>query len=495
MTILVYLLKTTVVFVTLFSLYNVFLRNVTFLRLRRWYLNGMLILSFLVPWISLYLLPSYYHPEPGSILVWVEGSIRGFILTNWLTESWGNELVNIFVLSILGIVIVLVSVKYIFALTGLYKFLKTSQIVFKNKQYTLRTGCKGEGSFCFLKTIYLCSPSLNEQNINIILEHEKAHIRQKHYIDMWLSAMCDYFFWFYPFVKQFQTAWEEVLECLADREAIQVLQVAPITYQSVLYSNLEYSSLRPIFNNAFGRSMIAKRLLFISKKPNCFKRMLPGFFFSLATLCLLTVGLTFVDIQVFHLKKINEIRNAGYRLDEVTTGYVIDSKTQEPVTNVIVRGDDAVAVTDGDGFFFIEKSALELSVQHVAYNKKNATVSDDLIIMIEPSVYPISMMQSQTGRMVTTASFLSGKNSYNDYISQNMRYPEAALIRKINGTVWVKAEIDVRGKVKKVQLHQGISDDLNREAIRLVKNMPDWNPAIQNNERTKVQILLPVHFN
>ena len=385
MTIIVYLLKTTVVFVTLFSLYNLFLKNTTFLQLRRWYLSGALFLSFLIPWISTWLLPKHYYPEPGSFLAWIDGTVRHFPITNWLTASHGNQLVNILTMTILGVGFVLVAIKYTFSMGEMYRFLRGTRLVSKNRQYTIRTGNKGNGCFCFLKTIYLCGPSLNEQNINIILEHEKAHIRQRHYVDIFFSALCDFFLWYCPCTRQFQLAWEEVLECLADREAIRSLRIEPIVYQSVLYSNVEYSNVYTAVNQAFGRSMVAKRLLFISSKPSSIRRVLPHLFFSIAVVCVITTALAIADIKIFHLRKINEIRNAGYDLHEVTTGYVLDSSTKKPVTQATVKGDRMVAVTDNNGFFFIEKTSSKLSVQHKAYNQKNTIASNGSIIKIEPT--------------------------------------------------------------------------------------------------------------
>ncbi len=502
MTVIVYLLKTTIVFVTLFSLYNIFLRNVTFLRLRRWYLNGMLILSFLIPWISPRLLPHHYHPETGSLLAWVDQIIRRIIEINPATGHRSDQVCHWLVITAFGITFILVSAKYAVGYLKLRRFLKKSFVISKDEKYIIRTGHEGDGCFCFLKTIYLHGPSLNDQNIDIILEHEKAHIRQKHYIDMWLSALCDYFFWFYPFSKRFQKAWNEVLECLADREAINALHIAPITYQSALYAGMEFSGMRPILNSAFGRSMIAKRLLFISKKPSCIKRLSYKLALPVLVTCVLTVCLAFADVQILQLQKIYAIRNAGYELDKVATGYVLDSKTEDPVSNAIVKqeGGNAIAVTDADGFFFIEKPQKAVNVRHIAYSAGKANVSDELIIKIEPAVLTVSEQSKQArllrnwGKVMTEASFSSGKSGYRDYISRNMRYPEEALINKINGTVWVQAEIDAEGEVKNVRLHRGICSVLDREAIRLVESMPRWNPAVQNNVRTKVRVLLPVIF-
>ena len=383
MTVFVFLMKTMVVFVSLFLLYNVFLKNTTLLRFRRWYLVTTLLLSFLIPWVSTLLLPKYYIPEPDSLLSQIDGMVRHFAFINRLSES--NDLINKMVALVLGVSFVLVTVKYSFSLKAMYSFLKGSHLVSKNKQYTLRTGNKGNGCFCFLKTIYLCSPLLNEQNINIILEHEKAHIQQKHYLDVFLSAICDFFLWFYPFIKQFQLAWEEVLECLADREAIRTLQIEPITYQSILYDNIEYSNMSTAFNHAFGRSLIAKRLLFISRKPTPKRRMLPGLFTSFIAVGIIIVALAFMDTQLFQLRKIKEIRNAGYDLHEVTAGYILDSNTEKPVANAIIKGESAIAVTGNDGFFFM-KTSFHLNIRHVEYNQKNMRVYNDLIIMMKPSI-------------------------------------------------------------------------------------------------------------
>jgi len=97
----------------------------------------------------------------------------------------------------------------------------------------------------------------------------------------------------------------------------------------------------------------------------------------------ITAALAFLDTQLFQLRKIKEIRNAGYDLHEITTGYVLDSNTEKPVTNAIVKGEDAIAVTDNDGFFFMKISS-QLIIRHAGYIQKNTMASNDLIILIEP---------------------------------------------------------------------------------------------------------------
>ncbi len=461
------------------------------------------ILSFLIPWVTPYLISNYYHPNPQSLLARLDAAIRSFRGTSWLTEAWANHTINVFIIVTLATCFVLVVGKCLYHLIGMYRFFKDSTLLSKNEQYTLRSGTNGKGSFCFFKTIYLHSPSLSTQNIDIILEHEKAHIRQCHYIDLWVMTLCDCFFWFFPFIKRFQKAWEEVLECLADREAIDELQIKPIAYQTVLYSSVEYNTLALLPNSAFGRTMIAQRMLFLSKKPSCRKRMMFKMSLPIVAIGLLTMGLALVDEQVTQLQKINHIRESGYNLEDVTTGYVLDNKTGKPVSNAFIKLDkkNVTTVSGDDGFFFIEKSKhSKINVLHIAYNYQLTPAAEDLIIRVEPSIYRVSEEQYQNryikslGRKMMAASFSSGHTGYQEYISQNLQYPEEALENRIDGTVWLTAEIDADGSVKEVRLFQGVTEELNEEAIRLVKNMPKWNPARQNDICTQVKVLVPVRF-
>jgi len=357
MAVFVYFLKTMLAFTALFLLYRATVGNTTLLTLRRRCLFAMLPLSFLLPWASA-LLPKYYLLEPESFLAWADATLRRFAFAGQIGAS--AELLDRTIYIALGAGFFAAAVKLALSLLSTRRFLKDSRLVTKNEHYTLRTGNNGKECFCFLKTIYLSNPLLNEQNLDIILEHEKAHVRQKHYLDVCFSALCGLLLWFFPLVKRFRSAWEEVLECMADRQVISALQIEPIAYQSALCASMGYSmecsNIPNPFNQAFGRSMLAKRLLFISRKPTEKKRLLPRAVLSLIAMATITAALAFMDAQIFKLQKIGEIRNAGYELHEVTAGYVFDCMTDMPVANAIIKGEGAIAVTDSDGFFFMKAS-------------------------------------------------------------------------------------------------------------------------------------------
>jgi len=80
----------------------------------------------------------------------------------------------------------------------------------------------------------------------------------------------------------------------------------------------------------------------------------------------------------------------------------------------------------------------------------------------------------------TIASFPGGEKELRKYIIENMQYSEEAKMKDIQGRVIVKFKVNETGKVKDPEVIRSIHPILDTEAIRLVKNMPDWNSQLIN---------------
>ena len=92
------------------------------------------------------------------------------------------------------------------------------------------------------------------------------------------------------------------------------------------------------------------------------------------------------------------------------------------------------------------------------------------------------------------ATFPGGSKALMQYIANNIRYPGIARDNGIQGTVVLKLIIEADGSISEVELLRGIGGGCDREAIRLVKNMPKWIPAQQNDRNVRVQVILPIRF-
>ena len=94
----------------------------------------------------------------------------------------------------------------------------------------------------------------------------------------------------------------------------------------------------------------------------------------------------------------------------------------------------------------------------------------------------------------TMPEFPGGTTAMMEYLSNSVKYPSDALAVKITGKVFVSFVINEKGKVTDVKVLRGIGTSCDKEAVRVVSEMPDWKPGIQNDETVKVKYTLPVVF-
>jgi protein TonB len=80
------------------------------------------------------------------------------------------------------------------------------------------------------------------------------------------------------------------------------------------------------------------------------------------------------------------------------------------------------------------------------------------------------------------------------YLGDNTHYPDSAMVHKIEGRVIVKFIVNEDGNITDTRVEKGVSKELDEEAIRVVKNMPQWKPGIQNGKPVKVYYTLPIVF-
>ena len=87
-----------------------------------------------------------------------------------------------------------------------------------------------------------------------------------------------------------------------------------------------------------------------------------------------------------------------------------------------------------------------------------------------------------------------GKSEFSQYVHENIRYPEDAIENKKEGTVILEFTITHEGKVEQVEVIDGIYPSIDKEAVRVVSNSPDWSPGIQNGKPVNVRFVFPVVF-
>lgn len=92
------------------------------------------------------------------------------------------------------------------------------------------------------------------------------------------------------------------------------------------------------------------------------------------------------------------------------------------------------------------------------------------------------------------AEFPGGQAALMKWLSQNVRYPETAQQNDVQGRVIVKFVVEKDGSIGTATILKGVDKDLDREALRVVKKMPKWQPGKNNGVAVRSYFNLPVVF-
>jgi len=350
---LLYLLKVSAGLGIIFLPYYFLFRNDPNLVLKRAYLVCGLFASWVFPFISFRKLPLAVDLTP-TVFINLDTPVSQTVViesveaTGGLTINWLEVLILVY-------------------LSGLvFMFLKNLFLIFK-WNLTWRRSHNEEGVsfinndqvFTLFNKIFVPGSLKDRNDLNNVLLHEKAHIRQLHFIDLMLMEGTLLLTWFNPFSWLISRMIKENHEHLADREVLST-GVNPARYRAQLMNHtLGVNVFR--LGNQFNHSLTIKRFKMM-KKP---KRSLKGFI-KIALLIpaiLVTLGLT-----------------TGMTPQQKTVkGKVIFTDTGEPATgaSVVIRNSTHGCVVDKEGSFMLNVDGNpELVISFVGYETLIAKASE-----------------------------------------------------------------------------------------------------------------------
>lgn len=87
-----------------------------------------------------------------------------------------------------------------------------------------------------------------------------------------------------------------------------------------------------------------------------------------------------------------------------------------------------------------------------------------------------------------------GDGALMGYLRDNIHYPTVAAENGVQGRVVVGFVVERDGSITDVKILRGVDPSLDREAMRVVKSMPRWNPGKQNGSAVRVKYQVPVSF-
>ena len=91
-------------------------------------------------------------------------------------------------------------------------------------------------------------------------------------------------------------------------------------------------------------------------------------------------------------------------------------------------------------------------------------------------------------------SFPGGNKALMKFLDDNLRYPAEARAMGIQGRVVVTFVVERDGNIDSIKVVKKVSPELDREALRVIRLMPKWNPGKQNGKTVRTKYTIPVIF-
>ena len=91
-------------------------------------------------------------------------------------------------------------------------------------------------------------------------------------------------------------------------------------------------------------------------------------------------------------------------------------------------------------------------------------------------------------------TFPGGQTSLMSWLSDNIQYPSKAEENGIQGQVEVSIVVEPDGSISNVQIARSVDPALDNEAVRVISNMPKWNPGKQDGQPVRVKYNIPITF-
>ena len=304
----------------------------------------------------------------------------------------------------------------------------------------LRLHSGEEKPFSWFGWVVVSSKDMDE-GAREILTHEAAHVRAGHSWDILLADAVIIMQWFNPLAWIMKNTLKDIHEFEAD-EAVISSGVNAKQYQLLIIKKAVGARLYSIANS-FNHSLTKKRITMMCKeKSSKWSRAKALYILPVAAVAALSFS---------------TVENANAEPD---------GKVNEIVADGTIPG--------------VENNAQVVEVDSICEIAQVPTNDGP------EKIYQVVEVQPE---------FPGGMKEMMKYIQSNLKYPEAAKAAGAEGKAFVQFVVKADGSISDVQIMRSTGNEsLDAEALRVVKAMPKWRPAMNKGKAVNVKFVLPVVF-
>ncbi|MCQ2308987.1 MAG: M56 family metallopeptidase [Bacteroidales bacterium] len=454
--------------------YRLLFRNCNRFQLNRFMLLSMTAFAFALPFIHITIpaqLPgnvAFTHNIPSYFM------LQEVVVTaqNASTDSL-NWINLVSVIYIIGVILFLSKL--------MFNILKIRKIARNNISETIdginvvRTG-EEHIPYSFMNNIFIPKGDTDPD----ILKHEMSHVRNRHSLDIIFIETATAFQWFNPFMRLIKKDLQNIHEYTADRDVIYN-GADKTDYMMLILQQCTASGIgaRPgastSIGNNFSFSLTKKRIKMITQKKKTkgliFRALLTAPVFALLLLANCIPNNNALNAQTRTYSFEGSKPDITFA-DPSKVNIVDTSGEQSSFDFSCVKNDTVMDFSFWpDDFWYIERKNSD------SYNVSFTPKNDSIYRVVEQfPEYP-----GGTAKLLT-------------FISENIKYPQSAMEKGIEGKCYIQFVIDVDGSITDVELMRGFDEECDAEALRVINLMPKWKPGKKDGKPVRVIYMIPVAF-
>jgi BlaR1 peptidase M56/Gram-negative bacterial TonB protein C-terminal len=491
---LTYLLQVNIGLLLFYGCYRLFFVRDTFWNTHRICLLLSIAIPVVAPLVPFDLFSAYYPKATDINLVKEVAALPEVVATAATSQQYKSAINPV---TLIGVIYVVATgfflVRFATRLASILRF-RLQGVKTKLMGISVIRMQKEAAPFSFFGLIFLNPDLYSPLETRQILEHEQAHSRQWHSLDILIAEIASCLFWFNPAIWLLKREIRNNHEFLADQEVLH----AGIDVKDYQYHLLRatYSIPEGSLGNQFNVSPLKKRIMMMNRKKSaqiaCLKYML---------IAPLSLALAFVASAQAIEKNVP----------------AIDGMIDLPQVNLASLP--------------VEKPATSSKVDPLKVSEP------------QEATKPVEVQKVAKQEDPTQPQYPGGEAKLMEYIARNIKYPVEAAENGIQGIVVIRFEVTESGKITNAKVFssnfkvwsksengtgttaetekdkqgQGIRLDevvvsayqggkklattrnpnmtaLENEALRLVNNMEDWIPARKDGKAISATYTLPIKY-
>ena len=334
---------------------------------------------------------------------------------------------------------------------------------------------RGEGSpFSFFRWVFMYPSTLEGRQLHEVMVHECTHVSGLHSLDTLFSELFSIACWFNPFAWLMKQEVRMNLEYLADESVLSDGNARKSYQYHLLGLAYRQSNESTKIANNFNLLPLKKRIKMMNKRRTSEIGKAKYLLFAPLAGALLMVS----NIE-------SVAREIGEQLPKVAE---VQQKAEQALNADVAVANPTVeeAKAAAEAKKAEEAKAAELAKSE-AEQKAEAKASD----AIAPADTAKNVVYDVTETM---PQFPGGQEVLLKYLAANIKYPASAVKAKKQGRVIVTFIIQKDGSVAKARIARSVDPELDAEALRIVKAMPNWTPGTQDGKPVNVKYIIPVNF-